>query len=196
MNRRMSGAGYFKLKRVFFYFGIVLLLTTPDLRLSYSGELENRLYDAAYAGDLKQIKELIAKGASVTSPNAMGGIALHAAAVTGHIEILNALLDAGADPHSLDVSGANSLNLGAGYLEVVKVMLQRGADINNQSVIQGKKVLTALMAAASDGNLEVTKFLLSKGADPKIKTWSGKTALDLAIKKNHTLVVEELKRYK
>ncbi len=51
-------------------------------------------------------------------------------------------------------------------LEVVKLLIDRGADINYKHPITK---MTALSLAAVDGHTDVVKYLLSKGADPNIK---------------------------
>ncbi len=47
-----------------------------------------------------------------------------------------------------------------GNIEVVKVLLDKGADANAKNKDGG----TALMLAAQDGNLEVVKLLKARGA--------------------------------
>lgn len=51
-------------------------------------------------------------------------------------------------------------------LNVVKLMVERGADLNYKHPITK---MTALSLAAVDGHTEIVKYLLSKGADPNIK---------------------------
>jgi ankyrin repeat protein len=46
------------------------------------------------------------------------------------------------------------------------------------------------MYATSNGQYEVTKLLLVNGADKKIATAKGNTALDFARKNNYTGIVE------
>ena len=51
-------------------------------------------------------------------------------------------------------------------LDIVKLMVERGADLNYKHPITK---MTALSLAAVDGHTEIVKYLLSKGADPNIK---------------------------
>ncbi|HEY9843696.1 MAG TPA: ankyrin repeat domain-containing protein [Candidatus Obscuribacterales bacterium] len=53
-------------------------------------------------------------------------------------------------------------------------------------------MLNVQTPGASGGNLEVVKFLLEKGADPKAKSKEGKTALDAAREANSAEVVKFL----
>jgi ankyrin repeat protein len=51
-------------------------------------------------------------------------------------------------------------------LEVVKLLVEKGADLNYKHPITK---MTALALAALDGHKDVVAYLLSKGADPNIK---------------------------
>jgi ankyrin repeat protein len=64
----------------------------------------------------------------------------------------------------------------ADSIEAIKVCLDGGVDINTPD----GRGQTALYGAALMGYDEVVKFLLSRGADPKIKDQRGFTALDAA----------------
>ncbi len=64
----------------------------------------------------------------------------------------------------------------ADSIEAIKVCLDAGVDIN---AVDGRGQ-TALYGAALQGYDDIVKFLLSKGADPKIKDQRGFTALDAA----------------
>ena len=64
-------------------------------------------------------------------------------------------------------------------LEIVKYLLENGADINAKD----NYGTTALMKASSNGQLEIVQFLIENGADINIKNNEGKTALDVAATK-------------
>jgi ankyrin repeat protein len=51
---------------------------------------------------------------------------------------------------------------------------------------------TPLMQAAYKGNVKFVKLFLKYGADPNLKDKQGKTALDMAKKKNHQQVIDLL----
>lgn len=71
----------------------------------------------------------------------------------------------------------------AGNLEAIQKELDSGVDINVP--VKGgdgwRRGSTALMWAARVGPIESVRFLLEKGADPKIGAWDGTTALMLAV---------------
>ena len=64
-----------------------------------------------------------------------------------------------------------------GQTEVVKMLLEKGADVNAKNT----KGWTALMIASLRGQTEVVKNLLEKGADVNAKDEDGKSALKHAI---------------
>ena len=77
-----------------------------------------------------------------------------------------------------------------GHLEIVKKLLDVGADVN---VPAGKYGRTALQAAAGEGHLEVVEKLLDVGADVNAPAGEhGRTALRAAAEKGYLEVVEKL----
>ena len=74
-----------------------------------------------------------------------------------------------------------------GELEIVKKFVEYGADVNEKS-----NGLTPLMIAATYNKVEIIKYLLSKGANPKIATESGYTALKFAELSKSTEAAEVL----
>jgi ankyrin repeat protein len=61
----------------------------------------------------------------------------------------------------------------SGYVETVRLLIDRGADVNARDAM-GQ---TALMRAAMNGASEVILLLLEKGADPSIRDQQGHFAL-------------------
>jgi ankyrin repeat protein len=100
------------------------------------------------------------------------------AAATGIIEIVTALLDAGAPPNSVPDGTPPPLTAAAGeaQTEVVRLLLDRGALPNGSD---GKSWLP-LVSAAQSGDLEVVKILLAAGANPQAKPAGGHTLVDYA----------------
>jgi ankyrin repeat protein len=66
-----------------------------------------------------------------------------------------------------------------GHVEVVRILLQRGADIDSVD----RMGRTALMDAAWEGHPAVVKALLEAGADATIENHGGGTALKVAMRK-------------
>lgn len=77
----------------------------------------------------------------------------------------------------------------AGDATAVAALLDKGADVNAKF----RYGMTALFKAAERGNVEVTKVLLARGVDVKIKdSFYGATALSWALQNDHNDVVKEI----
>jgi ankyrin repeat protein len=102
-----------------------------------------------------------------------GAVALHAAALEGHVGCVEALLDKGADINAWDSNGNTALMLAAraGHEEVVKALMDKGAKINAQNFVRD----TALTLAVQEGHVDVVKALLAYEVD-------GKVAIDMDLK--------------
>lgn len=115
----------------------------------------------------------------------------------GHVESTRLLVDAGAQ---VKTRSALPLAAAEGYLEVVKYLLDVGADIDeipdNEEIYyfdEHNNVKNALCAAAENGRAEVVRFLLERGADKGITDKHGKTPLQLAEIKCYEDCIELLK---
>lgn len=76
--------------------------------------------------------------------------------------------------HALAVANNNGITpliaaANSGHLEVVKLLLEKGADV----AVSSDNRTTPLIAAANIGHLEVVKLLLEKGADMAVANSNG-----------------------
>lgn len=76
-----------------------------------------------------------------------------------------------------------------GQLEVVKLLVDKGADLNYKHPITK---MTALSLAAVDGYTEVVTYLLSKGADPNIKLRGNVSIVRVVRDEGNTAMVDLL----
>jgi len=106
------------------------------------------------------------------------------------IEILQMLLDKGANPDLQDKDRETALYLAAGQSdpEIVKMLLDKGANLN----LQNKSGKAALHHAAGQPNPEIVKMLLEKGANLNLQDIKGQTALHLAAMEDHPGIVKML----
>jgi len=101
---------------------------------------------AARAGNVEDLHRALSQGASVDEKSAYGWTALMFAAWKGHEEVIEILLDAGADPNLVSEWVAKNTQapmpettamaeaLGAGHLSIARVLLVRGATPDSVSV--------------------------------------------------------------
>ena len=102
------------------------------------------------------------------------------AAQQGNIEIVNALIEAGADVnernHSRSILTALHQAADSGQVEVVKALLEAGAYMG-MTAVGG----TPLHLAARKGHTEIVKAMLEAGGNPNIRTNNNFTALYSAL---------------
>ncbi|NCN05316.1 MAG: ankyrin repeat domain-containing protein [Spirochaetales bacterium] len=98
----------------------------------------------------------------------------------GHKEAVEDFLTIGFSVDSVDPQGTPILVLStrAGFDEIVKILLEYGANVNLPSTDRGN---TVLMEAALRGNTELIKIFLSRGAEINTQSKNGQTALMMAI---------------
>ena len=78
---------------------------------------------------------------------------------------------------------------GEGSIELVRILLENGANVNIQDNDDGH---TALMTASRRGYINIARMLIDAGADLEIKDESGDTALMYATTNSHTETVRML----
>ena len=115
------------------------------------------------------------------------------AAKNGDLEVVNALIEKGADINLANKDGYTALILAAkyGHLGVVNALIEKGADINLVNEFGN----TALMLAAKEGRFEVVIELLKIDGiklNQKNSSFENNTALMLAAEKGHLNVVQAL----
>jgi hypothetical protein len=132
---------------------------------------------------------LLAAGANPNCEAASGAdpdfTVLMQAAHQADLPTVLALVTSGAEINHQSGPGATPLMWAVhasdrkeGCLEIIKGLLTRGADPNQQDALQGQ---TALIAAVKIGQVEVVETLLAHGADFTIKDKIGATACTYAI---------------
>lgn len=88
------------------------------------------LVEAAFDGDLDEVKNQIQKGFHLESYDGRKHTALSEAACQGHLHVVQWLLENGADPNALNDTGRSALWRAAfnNHAEIVNLLLQSGAN--------------------------------------------------------------------
>lgn len=137
-----------------------------DLK-SLKEEVQFRLLDiATYSGHLELVKYFLEQGININVSEQSGRIALHYAIWHGHPEIAYYLINQGADVNALYNAngGLTPLCCAAEYgdLELLKYLIQHGADIRYEDESSGS---SPLRSAAYKGNLEIFKYLAEQAPE-------------------------------
>src|SRR5262245_17562904 len=121
------------------------------------------LLDAAYAGDVARVAELLKGGANPDDANAFGATPLAEAARRGDTAVLQLLLKAGADAKAVNAEGETALMAVArtGNIEAARLLIKHGASVDAREKWGGQ---TALIYAAAQNQPAMIAFLVSKGA--------------------------------
>lgn len=194
-------------------------LTSPELRyiaqkslptgLTYrkrkDDKLLNQLINAVVKRNPKAIIKAINDGVDIDAFDETGSTALFLAANWGCVDIVRFLIEAGADVNRGDeddketplmIAAArtnlygNKIYIGDnGHIEVMKLLIKAGANVNAKSSFGW----TALMGAANAGSIEAVKLLLKSGANPKHRSADKDTALSRAKEAGYADVVKLLR---
>ncbi len=155
-------------------------------------QYENTLYSAAYDGDLEQARNFIDQGANVNTIYKKNSprTALNAAAIKGHKEMVELLLNHGADFARVVRGDAPALTAAArhGHVEIVRLLLERGAKA--EQPVRGDG--SAIILGAATGELEILQLLLQSGADVNSRVRGDGTPLISAARRGHVEIVRFL----
>jgi ankyrin repeat protein len=153
------------------------------------------LFDAAAAGRLSRVKELVEKDPSLANGYSPDGFPVFAlAAVFNQHAVAEYLLARGADVNAVSRNAAGYTALtgavASGHKEIVAWLLANGADVHHRYGAG----YTPLHTAAANGHLEIVGMLIKAGTDPAARTNDGKTPLSFAEGRKHAEVAVFLRR--
>jgi len=140
--------------------------------------------------DDDQVKMLVKSEPEIAAGLDSGGSTpLHHAAAFGTLAAMKFLIANGADVNAANDLESTPLHWAVQEPEKMKVLLDAGADINARTE-NGRTAVS--LAAAANFDLEPLKFLLSKGADPKLAAQNGFRPLLVAAAGGDTRAIKML----
>jgi len=151
-------------------------------------------FEACRRNDVAAVQKCYDDNPSLISvSDSRGFTALILAVYNEAPDVVDFLLEKGADVHAQDASGNTAL-MGVcfkGYKEIAQKLLNAGVDVNQRNA----NGATALTFAATFGHLQIAEWLLQKGADVKIKDSRGKSPLDHAYIQENDPMISLLEKY-
>lgn len=152
------------------------------------------IWDAASVGATARVAELLdADPKLVNSYSGDGFFPLGLAAFFGHAETVRLLLQRGADVAQVATNPMHIQAIHAAVAgrsrEAVELIVEAGAPINAKQ----HKGWTALHEVVNKKDLDLARYFLAHGADPKVQNDEGKSAIGLAADQGSTDILKLLK---
>ncbi|KAG9484483.1 hypothetical protein GDO78_010061 [Eleutherodactylus coqui] len=132
-----------------------------------TNDVTTPMFLAIESGNEGVVKLLLKYKANINGPHSCSGWnPLHQASFMECTDLLQLLLENGADKECKDDFGITPLFIAAQYgkYESLRLLSSRGADVN----CQAKDKATPLFIAAQEGHKKCAELLLSTGADPNL----------------------------
>ena len=139
-------------------------------------------------GRPEEIKSAI--HAAINASDSDGMTPMHLAAKLGHAEVINTLINSGADVNKPAAGGETPIHIAAerGCVAAIKALITPGIDINKQA----DDNTTPLYTAAYFGRVDAIKTLIDNGADTNQPSFDGATPLHVAADRGYVEVIKAL----
>ncbi|MEM7617554.1 MAG: ankyrin repeat domain-containing protein, partial [Pseudomonadota bacterium] len=162
--------------------------TIRDIKKNNNVEL---FIDAASKNKLNIVRHYIERNdININASTDFGITPLIGASHKGHTEIVQYLIEKGADINKSDIGKATPLHIAvrSGNIDVVKILLENDADIN----LQDLDGWTPLSRSVINNDLAIMDLLLEFNADEKITNKWDESPMILAVKLGYKEIVNRL----
>jgi len=152
---------------------------------AYQGAEDRPLFIAAEQGFAKLVSHLIRYKADVNWRHPVDQTtSLHLAVESGHVDVVNMLLEAGADASAANIHGVTPLLIACvrNSSEIALSVIRAGAELDTIA----RNGATPLLAATQSDNEVIVNALLQAGADVEFMNSDGYTPLLVAVRHNST----------
>jgi ankyrin repeat protein len=128
--------------------------------LGMDTDMSNKLCDAAYAGNLEQVKALLEAGIPADAKPEGSNTPLMLTAIKGHKSVCQFLLDHNANVNQKDIGGWTPLTMAAnyGYKEICQLLIERNIQIDTKDTCG----LTSLTWAGENGHIDICQLLINE----------------------------------
>lgn len=165
-----------------------------ELLLQKGAELN--LYEAATVGNTALIKEILSEAPKLINSHSFDGYTpLGLAAHFGQEEAATYLLDSGADINLKGKDGklnntALHASIAGNHINIVRLLLNHGADIDSQCEGEIRRGFTPLHVAVHFNRLQIANLLIENGANLSITNSESLTPYEYALLKGSTEIAD------
>jgi hypothetical protein len=158
-------------------FILVVLLSSFVLAQDKDDTQKKGFFEAVRSGQKVMAESFLDSGVAVdTRDDEIGATALLYACEKGDRDIIELLIARGANVNTQSAIGRRTPLHTAATPEIAKLLIEKGANVN----VKGVGSITPLHIAVARGQFEMVELLLSKGAEPNVLTYEGRSPLDYA----------------
>ncbi|SVC05802.1 uncharacterized protein METZ01_LOCUS258656, partial [marine metagenome] len=157
--------------------------------------LAGPIHDAVMNGNIDEVQWQLDAGVDVNEESSNGLTPLHYAASAGHNDIVELLIERGANVNATDSGkGATPLDYAhwRDHEEVIETLNAHNAQREHEKGGKGIGQSSLIHDAALDGDIDEVQRQLDAGVDPNLKSSKGATPLFYAVYGGHLEIVELL----